>query len=89
MQLRDTVLERALPRLARPEAAATGLGCLATMASTRIMRRRILRSGAVDTARALVSEEHQDALAPILLTILSYARNGAALLEELAAHAGG
>lgn len=46
------------------------------------------RTGTVDTALALVSEEHQEALAPILLTILSYARDGAALSEELAAHAG-
>lgn len=88
MQLRDIALERALPRLAHPKAMATGLSCLATMAGTRIMRRRVLRSGTVDTARALVSEEHQDALAPIFLAILSYARDGAALSEELAAHAG-
>lgn len=46
-------------------------------------------AGAVDTALALVSEEHQEALAPILLTILSYANEGAALSEHLAAHAGG
>lgn len=45
MQLRDIVLDRALLRLAHAGAVATGLGCLATMAGTRIMRRRILRSG--------------------------------------------
>jgi hypothetical protein len=42
----------------------------------------------VDTTLALVSEEHQEALAPIMLTILSYARDGAALSEDLAACAG-
>ncbi len=42
----------------------------------------------MDTTLALVSEEHQEALAPILLTILSYAREGAAFSDDLAADAG-
>jgi hypothetical protein len=45
MKLRDIVLERALPRLVHEGSLGAALGGLATMAGTRIMRRRILRSG--------------------------------------------
>ncbi len=56
MKLRDAVLERALPRLAHDTALGTALGCLATMAGTRIMRRRILRSGDKEKSQDVESE---------------------------------
>jgi len=58
MKLRDAVLERALPRLAHDTALGTALGCLATMAGTRIMRRRILRSGDEEKSQD-VEREHR------------------------------